>query len=273
MIVAHQMQHSPGSTASVTVTIAVIAAVVAAGYLGAAVGQRTAGRTWSTARIVVFLAGVALVVLAFVPRLTPYAEGTFAAHMYQHLLIGMFGPLGIVLGAPLTLTLRTLGRRHGRRLVRLLRSRPARLLANPGTALLLNLGGLAVLYFSPLYDQATDHLALHHLVHAHFFLAGVLFAWVVAGPDPAPHRPSVPQRLGILAVAIAAHAVISQLLYAGLYTSVDVPAADLRAGGSLMYFGGDIAELLLALALVTRWRPQLSRTRRDVSAESRPSPA
>ena len=95
---------------------------------------------------------------------------------------------------------------------------------------------------------------LYHLVHAHFLAAGYLFAWVIASPDPAPRRPSVPARLVVLGVAIAGHAVLSQLLYAGAFVQVPVPADQFRGAGELMYYGGDIAELLLALALVTTWR-------------------
>jgi putative membrane protein len=62
-------------------------------------------------------------------------------------------------------------------------------------------------------------------------------------------------RLVVLGLAIAAHAALSQLLYAGV-VDVGVPAADRRAGATLMYYGGDAAELLLAFALVTNWRPR-----------------
>jgi putative membrane protein len=66
----------------------------------------------------------------------------------------------------------------------------------------------------------------------------------------------VPARLVVLGVAIAGHAVLSQLLYAGAFFQAAVPGAELRGAGELMYYGGDIAELLLALALVTFWRPR-----------------
>jgi putative membrane protein len=71
------------------------------------------------------------------------------------------------------------------------------------TALILNVGGLAVLYFTPLYAAAAQTPALHWVIHAHFLLAGYLFAWVIAGPDPAPRRPSVPARLVILGINTA----------------------------------------------------------------------
>jgi putative membrane protein len=87
----------------------------------------------------------------------------------------------------------------------------------------------AVLYFPPLYTATTTGPVLHHLVPAHFLAAGYLFAWVIAGPDPAPRRPSVPARLVVLGVAIAGHAVLSQLLYAGAFVQVSVPTDQLRA--------------------------------------------
>jgi putative membrane protein len=176
--------------------------------------------------------------------------------MVQHLLIGMLAPLGLVLGAPVTLLLRSLPARHGRVIGRMLRSPPAHVLGHPVTALLLNFGGLAALYCTPLYAAAGTHPVLHDAVHVHFLLAGYLFAWVIAGPDPAPRRPSVKARLVILGVAVAGHAILSQLLYAGILVQVAVPVEQLHGGAVLMYYGGDIAELLLALALVTTWRPR-----------------
>ena len=211
---------------------------------------------WSPWRTASFLGGTGILAAALVPQLSPFPGGSFAGHMYQHLLIGMYAPLGLVLGAPVTLLLRSLPRRHGRLIGRALHSAPPRVLAHPLGGLVLNLGGLALLYLTPLYAATTRHPAIHDLVHLHFLAAGYLFAYSIAGPDPAPHRPPVPSRLVILGVAITGHAVLAQLLYAGALVHVDAPPADLRAGADLMYYAGDIAELLLALAMVSTWRPQ-----------------
>lgn len=228
-------------------------AVVAAGYLALALRQPT-GRAWNPWRAGSFLAGCALLAVALAPRLLPFPASDFRGHMIQHLLIGMFAPLGLVLGAPVTLVLRSLPRRHGRLIGRILRSRPAHLVAHPITALVLNVGGLAALYGTGLYAATTHSKLLHHLVHLHFLAAGYLFAWVIAGPDPAPRRPSVPARLVVLGVAIAAHAGLSQLLYAGALAHVPAPPDHVRTAAELMYYGGDFAELLLALAVLTTWR-------------------
>jgi putative membrane protein len=69
--------------------------------------------------------------------------------MLQHLLIGMFAPLGLVMGAPVTLALRTIRPKGARRVSRFLRTSGVRIIANPVTALVLNTGGMALLYFTP----------------------------------------------------------------------------------------------------------------------------
>jgi putative membrane protein len=252
---AHELPQHGGGAWEALWPVAVLAAAAAV-YLILAGLRRREPRGWSAWRTGAFLTGLALLVLALVPQLSPFPAGAFHGHMYQHLVIGMYAPLGLVLGAPVTLLLRSVRPSTGRAVGRVLRSRAAHLIANPVTALVLNLGGLAVLYFTPLYDATAATPALHHLAHVHFLAAGYLFAWVIAGPDPSPRRPSVPARLVVLGVAILGHAVLAQLIYAGALVQVTAPVGQLRAGGDLMYFGGDIAELLLALVLVSTWRPR-----------------
>lgn len=119
----------------------------------------------------------------------------------------------------------------------------------------MSTGSLAVLYFTPLYNTTMSTPAAHWLLHVHFALSGCLFAYVIAGPDPAPSRPGVRARLVYLGVAIAVHAVISQLMYGGFWVDIHAPILQVQTGAEIMYYGGDFAELLLAAALVATWRP------------------
>jgi putative membrane protein len=254
---------------AVDLLLAAAVFVLAAAYLLLVAARRREPRGWSHWRTVSFLTGCALLLAAVIPALSPFPEGDLRGHMHQHLLLGMYAPLGLVLGAPITLLLRTLRAPHGRRLTRALRSPPLQFVTHPITAVILNLGGLAALYITPLYVAAADNPALHHLVHVHFLAAGCLFAWVIAGPDPAPHRPSVPTRLVVLGVAILGHAILAQLMYAGVLVSIPASAQEFRGAGDLMYYGGDIAELLLAMALLATWRPR-SRQRSGRIAGARP---
>jgi putative membrane protein len=229
--------------------------LVAGGYLWLAWRQRQRPRGWSAWRTAGFIAGSALLMLGLVPQWLPFPAGDFRKHMLQHLLLGMLAPLGLVMAAPITLVLRSVPARLGRGISRGLRSRYMQVVANPISALVLDLGGMALLYFSPLYMAMMTDPALHYLVHLHFVLAGCLYTWVIAGPDPAPHRPSVPARLVVLGAAVLVHSVLAQLLYAGWFVQVPAPAGQLQQAAELMYYGGDIVEMLLAIALVSTWRP------------------
>ncbi|MFJ2032820.1 cytochrome c oxidase assembly protein [Streptosporangium sp. NPDC087985] len=229
-------------------------AAVAGAYLLLAARRRREAKGWSQWRTASFGTGLALLAAGLVGPVAALAETDFRGHMVQHLLIGMLAPLALVLGAPITLLLRSLPPAHRRRIGAALRSRAVHLLANPWSALALSVGGMVALYCTPLY-RLTSGTPAHHLVHAHFLLSGYLFAWVIAGPDPAPRRPSVPLRLVVMAVAVAVHATLSQLMYAGLIVDVPMPVMQLRGAAEIMYYGGDLAELLLVFALVSTWRP------------------
>lgn len=267
MILAHGGAASTGGPEAFLPAVVLGLTAAAAGSY-AVLARRQARRhgSWSGWRTVSFVTGAGLLGMALVPALSPFPAGDFRGHMLQHLLIGMYAPLLLVMGAPATLLLRTLPPRHGRVLGRLLHVAPLRVVTHPVTALVLNLGGLLVLYLTPLYAATTQRPVLHHLVHLHFLVAGYLFAHAIAGPDPAPRRPSVTARLVVLGVAVTGHAVLSQLLYAGALVQVPVSAVELRGAGELMYYGGDIAELLLALAMLTTWRRPRAAGRRHLAA-------
>jgi putative membrane protein len=253
----HPLHHGTGSGPAQTLLPALVLAALAVGHLLLVhrARSRNPGRGWNPWRTAGFTAGLLLLAAALLPPLAPLARTDFRGHMVQHVLIGMYAPLALVLGAPVTLLLRTLPVAHARRLTAVLRSRPARVLAHPAVALLLSAGSLVVLYFTPLYDTAVGHPAGHWLLHAHFLLSGCLFAYAVAGPDPAPARPGVRTRLVCLGCAIALHAVVAQLMYGGFRVDVHAPVPQVRGGAEIMYYGGDVAELLLAAALVATWRP------------------
>ncbi|GGT39657.1 cytochrome c oxidase assembly protein [Nonomuraea spiralis] len=211
----------------------------------AVLATRTAWSRWRTAS---FVGGGALLTVALTDPVASLATTDLRGQTLQHLLIGMLAPLALVMGAPVTLLLRSLPVAYARRVTRALRGTAVHLLANPWTALALSAGGTAALYCTPLYGFVPVPLA-----HAYVLLTGYLFAWVVAGPDPAPRRPPMPVRVAVLAVAAAAHAGLSQLMYAAR-TDPPVPAGQLRGAVEIMCYGGDVCGLLLALALAVTWR-------------------
>ncbi|MFF5176513.1 cytochrome c oxidase assembly protein [Micromonospora sp. NPDC000316] len=226
--------------------------LLAGGYLAAAFRDP---RGWDHRRSAAWLVGCALLAVAVGPlgQLPDDPRG----HMAQHLLLGMLAPLGLVLGAPVTLLLRVAPRPVRRVAGRLLRARPLHLIAHPVTAALLTTGGLALVLLTPLYAAAEREPTLHHALHLHYVAAGYLFAWSLAGPDPAPRRPGLAVRVGALLGAAAGHSALAKYLYANAGTLppgvTDPDAAAFRSAAQLMYYGGDIAELLLAVALFAAW--------------------
>lgn len=233
---------------------------VLGGYLWAAARERGGRRGWSPWRTASFAAGVGLVMAALSPPVAAWSHHDLRGHMVQHLLLGMLAPLGLVLGAPATLLLRRLPVPHARRLTRLLGSRLWGRLTHPATALLLDTGGLYLLYLTPLFAAMHASPVLRAALHLHFLAAGYLFAWSLVGLDPAPHRAPFRVRLAALFLAAAAHGTLAKLMYAyGLPRGTAHDAAQIQAAARIMYYGGDAAELLLAAALFAAlYRTRLS---------------
>jgi putative membrane protein len=218
-----------------TVLWLVAVAGMAVGYLAASGRARRGPRGWSGWRVAAWSAGCLVVAVA---HLLP-DPGDARVHMARHLLLGMLAPLGLVLAAPMTLFLRTAPPAARRVAVRLLRSPAVHLLGHPAVTAVLSVGGLYVALLAP--------LPAHPLLDVHYLAAGYLFVWSVAGPDPAPRRPGFRVRLVVLVLSAAAHAVLAKHLYALAVADSE------RAAALLMYYGGDVAELLLAIALFTGW--------------------
>ncbi|WP_435168355.1 cytochrome c oxidase assembly protein [Falsirhodobacter sp. 1013] len=246
--------HHPEGGAGLFLLFTVLPLMAAALYFGATLADRKNGN-WPWYRSVFFCLGVALVSGAMSPPMQHWAHHDLRGHMAQHLMLGMFAPLGLVLAAPGTLLLRRLPVAGARRVVAFLGTRPVRVLVHPVTAAVLDVGGMYGLYLTPLYTAAMESPALHFLLHVHFVVAGCLFTWAVVGPDPAPHRPGWAMRLGCLFAAMAAHAVLGKIMFLRGYPSgTGADLAEIEAAAQWMYYGGDVAEVLLACAFFAMWR-------------------
>ncbi|GAB7192943.1 hypothetical protein NUM3379_36520 [Kineococcus sp. NUM-3379] len=241
--------HGGGADPGWFLPLAVLAAGLGLHALAVARRRRRSGRGWSRWRTASWVVGVLLVAAALSPPVVGSARQGVSGHVVQHLLLGMFAPLGLVLAAPFTLLLGAVPPAVGRRLGAVLRSAPVHVVAHPAVAVVLDVGVLWAVHLTPLHALTARHPALGGLVLVHYLLAGCLFTWAVAGPDPAPRRPGFRVRVGALLVAVAAHATLARSMAARAAGLDGAAAVDLEQAARWMYAGGDGAELLLAVAL------------------------
>jgi len=265
-----------------------VAVLLAGGYLAGV--RRLAARAdgWPVLRTLSWLTGC--VVLVWVTSGAPgvYGRVLFSAHMLGHMTLTMVVPPLLVLGAPVTLALRTLaGRRDGSRgprewLLAVVHSRLLAVLSHPVVAAGLFAVSLIAFYYSPLFELALRTHTGHVLMHVHFLLIGYLFASVLIGVDPGPARPVYPLRLLVLFATMAFHAFFGvALLQGSRLLAPDVlaslgrtwgrsPLADQQYGGGIAWGIGELPTLLLGLGVALAWvRSDDRETRRTDRAADR----
>ncbi|GGF26080.1 membrane protein [Halobacillus andaensis] len=208
-------------------------------------------REWSLSRSILWTVGSLLGLASVSGPLAQSALTDFTAHMAGHLLLGMLAPLLMVLAAPMTLVLRALPVKAAKRLTKLLRTWPVRIVTDPLVASLLNVGGLWLLYTTNVYALMHQSLWLHIFIHLHVFIAGYLFTVSMIYIDPVPHRKSYLYRAIVLIAALAGHGILSKYIYGS--PPEGVPAEQAEAGGMLMYYGGDAIDLVIIFILCLHW--------------------
>ncbi len=247
-------------------------------YIRGVVILNRRGDKWPVGRTVAFALGISAIDYATSGGLGVYAKFTFEYHMIAHMLLGMVAPIGIVLGAPITLALRTLpqGRTSDERgvrgmLITLLHSKTAGLFTNPVSALAIFDGSLFILYMTPLFGNLMQSHLGHLVMSLHFLLAGVLFFHVIIGIDPNPRKVPHIVRIVILLAAMSIHAFFaialistSTLLDQGYFASLQTPwnldlLANQHAAGSIAWAMGEIPILLALVATFIQWMRDDSR--------------
>ena len=241
------------------------------------------GDKWPIGRTISFAVGISAVDYATSGGLGLYAHFSFSWHMIAHMTLGMIAPIAIVLGAPITLALRTLpqGRNSEERGVRgtllsALHSRYSSIIVNPVGALVIFDGSLFLLYFTSLFGTLMNTHAGHLFMNIHFLLAGFLFFHVIIGIDPNPKRPPFLVRIVTLLAAMSIHAFFSvalmsssTLIDSGYFASLQVPwvgdlLADQNKGGAIGWAMGEIPILIALVATFIMWTRDDAREARRI---------
>ncbi len=249
-------------------------------YIAGVVKLSRNGVKWPVGRTIAFALGISVIDFATSGGLGLYSFFSFSHHMMAHMLLGMVAPIGIVLGAPITLALRALpaGRsipgsdqeREGERgprglLIAILASRPVAIMSNPLVALAIFDGSLFALYFTPLFEILMGSHLGHVVMSLHFLLAGILFFHVIIGIDPRPKQYPFIFRIVILFAAMSIHAFFSiallsatSLIGAEYYETLATPwvtnlLEDQRIGASIGWAMGEVPILLSLVATFIQW--------------------
>jgi putative copper resistance protein D len=252
-------------------------------YIKGVVVLTKRGDKWPVGRTVSFSLAIAAIDFATSGGLGLYAHFAFSYHMVAHMILGMIAPIGIVLGAPITLALRTLpqARNSDERGVRgsllaALHSKLVIFYTNPLVALAFFDGSLFVLYFTNLFGSLMQSHVGHLFMNIHFLLAGILFFHVIIGIDPNPRRVPHLVRIVILFAAMSIHAFFSialmsesTLIDGGYFASLKSPwltdlLADQRIGASIAWAMGEIPILLALVATFISWMRDDSRETRRI---------
>ena len=241
-------------------------------YIAGVVRLSRNGIKWPVGRTIAFALGISAIDYATSGGLGVYSYFSFSHHMIAHMVLGMVAPIGIVLGAPITLALRALpgGRNDQERgvrglLVAIMSSRMVAIWSNPIVALAIFDGSLFALYFTPLFDTLMGSHLGHVVMSLHFLFAGILFFHVIIGIDPRPREYPFIFRIVTLFAAMSIHAFFSVALLSSTtlvggeyYQSLATPwvsdlLQDQRIGASIGWAMGEIPILLSLVATFIQW--------------------
>jgi putative membrane protein len=220
------------------------------------------GRSYSFLRIACFVIGVGCIIIALLPTVDALADRSFAAHMAQHMVLALVAPPLVLLGAPLLLLAAVPSQRTARRITGFAHGALGRAIFAPITGWLLFVSVLWATHFSPLYEAALEHPAMHVVEHGLFLTAAFLFWGAVVQVGYAPRAVPFPARMLYVFLAIPQGAFLGLAIYAArgvLYPhylqmqSAASALADQQNGGAVMWIAGGFIMFVAFMLTAAAW--------------------
>lgn len=230
------------------------------------------GDKWPIHRTIFWMSGLIVLLWVTCGPINLYQDYLFSVHMLGHMVLGMGIPVLLVMGAPITLALRTIrkrddGTRGGREWIMWAVHSPySRIITHPFVAAAIFILSLWAFYFTDLVRWAMyDHLG-HEWMVIHFLISGYLFVMTLIGVDPIPYRLPHAGRLITLIGVMAMHAFFGMaimmqegLMVAEWFGSMGrtwgpTPMEDQYIGGGIAWSVGEIPTLILAVTLAIQWQ-------------------
>ena len=243
-------------------------------YLLGVFALRRRGDRWPIGRILAFVvAGMGGFFFATASGLSTYDTTLLSVHMVQHMILSMWVPVFLALGAPVTLALRTLPGTSGKGprswLLVALHSRVAKVLSFPPLAFGLYVLSPWALYFTKWYDGSLSSPFVHEMMHVHLVTVGALFFWPLLGVDPVPGRVGYPFRMLLIFLTLPFHAFLgitimdqktligfshySALREGPMADWLPSMASDQHLAGGILWGSGDLIALTFFGVLFVQW--------------------
>lgn len=249
--------------------ITAITVIVIAWYAAGVRRRARHGRRESPWRQAAFYAGVLILHFSVEPPLDVLEEHLFSAHMFQHLIIRMVGPMLLALSVPLANLIAGLPRPLRTYLLKpLVSSRPLQktwnLLVHPFWAAVLWMAAFYVWQWPPFFNMTVSHEGIDDFQHIVLLITGLFFWWMAFDPRGRPGAVRYGTRvltvLGTLFpnIVIGAFITFTRL---DLYRAYDVTgriwgvgqALDQQIGGLIIWVPGSMMTVIGALIVFVRW--------------------
>ena len=261
--------------------------LMAALYITGLREMKRSGDAWPVGRTVSWFVGVIMLTVVTQAGFATYTHVMFSMHMYSHMIEAMVIPIFLVLGAPITLALRTLPRRPDERgprevLMSVLGSKYVQFVSYPIVATIIFVGSFYLLYFTPLFPWLISSHWGHLLISVHFLLSGYLFFWVLIGVDPSPHKPPYVVSMVIMLIVMPLHSFFNialmmstNVLAEDFYSTLNRPyatdlLADQHLGASAGWAMGEIPMVIMMAVMFFQWmRSDAREARRSDRAQER----
>lgn len=216
-----------------------------------------------------FYSGVLLTQFAIEPPLDTMEDHLFAAHMLQHMLIRMPGPMLICLAAPMAILIAGLPRFLRRGVLRpAVRSKTMqriwKVLVNPLYSAILWMGSFYIWMWPRFFDPTVIHESMDDLQHLTLFVTGLFFWWMAFDPRGKPGALRYEFRLLTVLLTLLPNIALGAYItftthnlyrvYAvtGRYWGV-MPMLDQQIGGLIIWVPGSMMTVIGALIVLRRW--------------------
>jgi len=250
-------------SAPVVTAFAVLAAAL---YLWGVVrvARRHPARPWPVWRTVMFIGGLAVVVVALQSGIGSYDDVLFWDHMIQHLLLVMAAPPLLIFGQPITLLMHASRNPLHSWVKRVVRSPVASFLTWPVFGFAAYAAAIVVAHLTGLANLTARNPTAHEAEHVAFLVIGYLFFLPIIGSEPIKWRLSYPTKLVLLFLVMPVDTFTGLVISYGNAGTPGLPAGprpawagsalgDLHAGGAVMWVAGDAIMFALMMVVFLMW--------------------